>query len=246
MRVYKDPTVLKAMVLKAGPSKGAAVPRVVNTDDNLVCRFCKESGHILSNCPKIAAQTCSICQGKGHGARFCPQQAGGPSTMPKKEEKKASAKRAKAKKSKKRTDSSDEDSSRVTYSYMARAKRGAPVEEEEGESSKKPEKTQKTAKKNKAKRTLDPEVVELFRRLPVPLELIAKHGASFESQAKRAVKEVYDGGHSHRKKINPARMAALLSHAMIVSGVLANKVKCNHLIIDSGSSITSLDINTTR
>ena len=43
-RVHKDPMVLKAMVFKAGPSKGAAVPRVVNTDDNLALYQCTGRG----------------------------------------------------------------------------------------------------------------------------------------------------------------------------------------------------------
>ena len=110
---------------------------------------------------------------------------------------------------------------------MAQTRKRKIGEEPAEEQAKKPEKVKKTAKKNRAKKTLDPEVVELFRKLSVPLELVAKHGASFESQAKRAVKEVYDGGRTHRKNVNPLRAAGMLSHTMTVSGIFAKKFKCN-------------------
>ena len=39
--------------------------------------------------------------------------------------------------------------------------------------------------------------------MAVPLELVVRHGASFEAQAKRAIKKVYAEGQEHRKNINP-------------------------------------------
>ena len=143
---------------------------------------------------------CYTCGKEGHGARFCPDQAG--SSTSGKQEKKGSAKKASAKKSKKQEEGESKEEEapcskgkkkRVLHSYMGRAKRPAPDEEP----AKKPKKVKKTAKKSRAKRMLDPKVVDLFCKLPVPLELIAKHGAAFKLQAKRAVKEVYDGGHTH-------------------------------------------------
>ena len=78
----------------------------------------------------------------------------------------------------------------------------------------------RTRAKIPAKGTVDQEVVALFKSLPVPLELVVRHGAAFESQAKRAIKQVYDEGKNYRKRKNPALASSKLSHPLTVSGVV--------------------------
>ena len=108
----------------------------------------------------------------------------------------------------------------------------------------------KTAAKAIAKRSLDREVVEMFRKMPVPLELVVHHGASFEAQAKRAIKKVYSEGREYRKRVNPLvnehpDVGMKLSHALVVSGMLG-EIPCERLIIDPGCSVSMIDVNTAR
>jgi hypothetical protein len=114
------------------------------------------------------------------------------------------------------------------------------------------EKKAKTRVKNVAKKTVDSEIVEMFKKMPVPLELVVRHGASFEAQAKRAIKKVYAEGREYRRRVNPLvnvksslDMDVKLSHAMVVSGMLG-KIPCERLVIDPGCSISMIDIRTAR
>src|SRR3954469_4554530 len=108
----------------------------------------------------------------------------------------------------------------------------------------------KTAAKTIARRSVDHEVVEMFKKMPVPLELVVRHGASFEAQAKMAIKKVYAEGREYRKKVNPlvniqTNLDVKLSHAMVVSGMLG-KIPCERLVIDPGCSVSMIDIRTAR
>src|SRR5205823_672967 len=86
----------------------------------------------------------------------------------------------------------------------------------------------------------------LFKNMPVPLNLVVKHGASFEVQARKAIKKVYDQGRDYRKHVNPVMMLnAKFSHAMVVKGFLG-KIPCTRLVIDPGNSISMIDVNTAR
>ena len=86
--------------------------------------------------------------------------------------------------------------------------------------------------------------------MSVPLELVVHHGAGFEAQAKRAIKKVYSEGWDYRKNVNlllneRIRVAptSKFSHALVVSGHLG-KIPCEQLVIDPGSSILMIDIQT--
>lgn len=247
-RVYHDPAVVKAKVLKSMAKKE---PNKAWTDNGPICFTCKEVGHMTKNCPKKPTFRCYVCGEEGHGARSCPKAAEAPTAEQKEEKKKVSTKKAtakkveKAKKSKKKRNDSSDDEDEIITSYMARLKRKT-LDAMDEDPAKKPEKVKKMTKRNVARKLLDPEVVNLFRKMPVPLELIAKHGASFESQAKRAMKEVYDEGRSHRKKVNPLRVPSQLSHALTIAGVFAKKVNCERLVIDPGCSVSMLDVNLAR
>jgi hypothetical protein len=147
-RVHKDPKILKSMVLKANTNVSTSVSKskdvVAKTmpTEILGCRFCKEPGHGISNCPKIAAQICVSCGTKGHGARFCPKKPIGVLSEAKEEEKRASAKKSTAKEVE---ETEEEGDLGVTYSYMSRAKRKTTMEDVEMTSV--PEKIKKMTKK---------------------------------------------------------------------------------------------------
>ena len=220
-------------------------------------------------CPKKPAFKCFVCGEEGHGARTCPKNMGvgeasgsgsgsGSRDKGKGKEVNVSAKKSKAvkepkkpkkvkksKRSKRYESSDDESEDEIITAYMAKVKRKqADAMEEDGEPSK-PEKAKKTTKKTRAKKTLDLEVVNLFRQMPIPLGVIARHGASFESMAKRAIREVYLEGRDHRKRVNPAKASGKLSHALMVPGTFAG-IKCNRLVIDPGSSVSTVDVNLAR
>src|SRR4051812_6930994 len=92
----------------------------------------------------------------------------------------------------------------------------------------------------------------MFRRMAVPLELMVRHGALFKAQAKRAIKKVYSEGWEYRRNINSVNNPGFkmvptvkFSHALVVSGHLG-KIPCEHLVIDTGSSISMINIQTAR
>ena len=272
--MYQDPAMVKVKILKSMVKKEerdtTTVARerasglVTYSREGPTCFFCKETGHISRTCPKKPAYKCYVCGEEGHGARACPKNmamgepsgsGSGPKDKGKDKEVTVSAKKSKAvkadkkakkvKKATKKHVSDDDDSDdEVITAYMARLKRKQNTTmEEDGPSQ--PEKAKKTTKKTRAKKTLDPEVVQLFRQMQVPLGLVAKHGASFESMAKRAVREVYLEGRDHRKRVNPAKASGKLSHALMVSGTFAG-IKCSKLIIDPGSSVSTVDVSLAR
>lgn len=265
--IYKNPALVKAKILKSMVSKGTS-DTAAAAREGPTCFTCKEVGHMSRACPKKPAFKCFVCGEEGHGARNCPKgtmgeasgsgSGSGSKDKGKGKEVKASAKKSKAvkeskkpkkvkksKRSKRYASSDDESEDEVITAYMARAKRKQVDDmEEDGEPSK-PEKVKKTAKKTRAKKTLDPEVVHLFRKMQVPLEMVAKHGASFESMAKRAIREVYLEGKAHRKRVNPVSASAKLSHALMVPGTFAG-IKCSRLVIDPGSSVSTVDVNLAR
>ncbi|TMC14077.1 MAG: hypothetical protein E6J34_24045, partial [Chloroflexi bacterium] len=107
-------------------------------------------------------------------------------------------------------------------------------------------KKNRTKTKLRAIRTVDQDIVSLFKTLPVPLELVVRHGASFETQAKKAIKQVYANGKEYRKRVNPILNASAgLSHALMVKGWVAG-IPCDRLIIDPGNSVSMDDVNTPR
>lgn len=258
-RVYTDPAVIKAKVLKSMVVKeGGSTP----TNEGPTCYHCKERGHVSKNCPKKPAFKCYVCGEEGHGAKMCPKGVNGnaaststsAASEPKekdKEKKKVSAKQAKVKKSKKhrRRDASseeDEDSDEIVTAFMARpSKRKQPEVMVETDGPERVEKVKKTSKRNRARKTMDPDVVSLFRDMQVPLNLVVRHGAAFEAMAKRALKEVYDEGRAHRKKLNPIMLSSKLSHALTIHGTFAD-VPCERLIIDPGCTVSMLDVNLAR
>jgi hypothetical protein len=77
---------------------------------------------------------------------------------------------------------------------------------------------------------------------------VVKHGASFQTQAKGAIKKVYEGGKEYRKRVNPTietPLEAKFSHAMTVSGMLGD-IPCSRLVIDPGNSVSMIDVRTAR
>ena len=78
--LYKDPSILKAKVLKAGTIKGKEPSRSSTSSGSNSevpeCQFCKEKGHVIANCLKVAAQICRTCGEKSHDPRFCPRLQG--------------------------------------------------------------------------------------------------------------------------------------------------------------------------
>lgn len=119
----------------------------------------------------------------------------------------------------------------------------------------KPAKTPKpkvTKVKNTIEKPIDEEVIAAIRQMTVPLGLVVRHGAAFESQAKRAIKKVYSEGRDYRKNITPiakvktpTTSTAKFSHALVVSGYLG-KIPCERLVIDPGCSISMIDVRTAR
>ena len=51
----------------------------------------------------------------------------------------------------------------------------------------------KSSKKINVK-IVDTDVVNFFKELKIPFQLVARHGMSLESQAKRVIKLIYDEG----------------------------------------------------
>ena len=119
--------------------------------------------------------------------------------------------------------SSDTDSTSDTVvikSYQARrsSRRGALVAEkrkaeedvivvEQGAPSKK--KT-KQSPARRPPRPVDPGVVEFIRQTKFPLDVVARHGASIGSQAKRAIKQIWDEERVSKRKKKTAAKA--ISH----------------------------------
>ena len=265
--MYDDPAVVKAKILKSMAKKGTST--TASSSEGPTCFVCKEVGHMSRACPKKPVFKCFVCDEEGHGARTCPKgmavgeasgsgSGSGARDKGKGKEVNASAKKSKVvkepkkpkrvKKSKrsKKYASSDEDSDdEIITAYMARVKRKQVDAMEEDGGPSKAEKAKKTTKKTRAKKTLDPEVVHLFRKMQVPLDMVARHGASFESMAKRAIREVYLEGKSHRNRVNPVMASSKLSHALVVPGTFAG-IKCSKLVIDPGSSVSTVDVNLAR
>jgi hypothetical protein len=108
-------------------------------------------------------------------------------------------------------------------------------------------KKKKTSKRNTA---LDTELIHYFESMSVPLKLMARHGAHFEVEAKKAIRKVYNDGRNYRKETNPLKktkqtIASRLSHALVVSGMLGT-IPCERLVIDPGASISMIDVATAR
>ena len=43
-------------------------------DGSVTCNYCKKEGHVVRDCPTIAAFQCYKCGQKGHQAKRCPQK----------------------------------------------------------------------------------------------------------------------------------------------------------------------------
>ncbi len=245
-RVEKDTATLRSLILKAEPGKRK--PR-----DTLTCDYCKRDGHTREYCRTLKARSpsesapaakralsCYRCGREGYIARYCsetPLTDSKPSTKSETEktEKKASARRAKIE---------EEEEDPVSTSYMAKTSKKREFAEDPIEVVIKSKK-KRTKKALRPRKTVDKEVLELFKRVNVPLELVAQHGAGFATQSKNAIREIYQKGREYRKGYHPIPMNANLSHALVVKGKLGN-IPCDRLVIDPGSSVSIIDIQTAR
>lgn len=272
-QVYRDPATVKAEIIKKfrvtterKPTSGG----ISSSSSSSACSFCKKAGHSYRECDELKSRRdkagrpgassstrenveCWHCFQKGHYSTDCPKKA---ESSTSRDKKKVSSKKATAKKRKpKKEESSDEEDEGVLYSYAAkkvpikvfmakRKKDSEPsVEVEAGPSSK--GKKKKTAKRNPAAKTPDPDLVAFVRKWEIPLELTARHGAMLGTQTKRAIQAVYQMGKDYRKAKHPVVAPGHLSHAMVVVGRLGS-VKCEKLVIDPGSTTTILDIQKAR
>ena len=261
-RVYTDQAKLKSIILKttvktkaaqgvAGPS-GSSGPS---------CAYCKEAGHHISECKRREANNtrvtggrptleCWYCSEKGHISSQCPRHINGdpPVSKEKSTETKVSAKKVKVSFLEEESDS--ESDNEVVYAFKASAARVAKRKSSDEPMRDAPRtrsetKKTKTAKRNVAIKSVDPEVLKFFKETKIPFELVARHGASLESQAKRAIKVLYGNGKEYRKQLNPLVADGKLSHALIVAGKLG-KTPCLKLVIDPGCSSSILDVNKAR
>jgi len=89
---------------------------------------------------------------------------------------------------------------------------------------------------------VDPAVIDWVRKIDIPLELVAKHGAMLEVQSKRAIKYVWKEKRYLRKvaKEQPQVAPVYISHAMVVQGKIKDKIFSN-IIIDPGASKSLMD-----
>ena len=55
-------------------------------------------------------------------------------------------------------------------------------------------KKRKSGKKSNCQKPLNPEVVEFYKKVNVPLDLVTRHGAGFKAQSKRAIRTIYKDG----------------------------------------------------
>ncbi len=260
-RVEKDKGQLKALILKAEPGKKGETPthsepKVPSSSSpapkKFLCFKCGKEGHMARSCPEATTseKTETVAEKK-------PDEA-----KDEKKEKKASAKKAEAtldsataymvkafprEKDPEQQSEFENPGNESFAAYMANGKR---KKEKEKEPIVEVPKKAKTAAKTIARRSVDHEVVEMFKKMPVPLELVVRHGASFEAQAKMAIKKVYAEGREYRKKVNPlvniqTNLDVKLSHAMVVAGTLG-KIPCERLVIDPGCSVSMIDVRTAR
>jgi len=258
-RVEKDKGQLKALILKAEPGKKGETPthsepKVPSSSSpapkKFLCFKCGKEGHMARSCPEATTseKTETVAEKK-------PDEA-----KDEKKEKKASAKKAEAtldsataymvkafprEKDPEQQKEFENPGNESFAAYMANGKR-----KKEKEPIVEVPKKAKTAAKTIARRSVDHEVVEMFKKMPVPLELVVRHGASFEAQAKMAIKKVYAEGREYRKKVNPlvniqTNLDVKLSHAMVVAGTLG-KIPCERLVIDPGCSVSMIDVRTAR
>lgn len=206
---------------------------------------------------------CYNCGKEGHMARDC--KASKPGDSSKKSDDKTSAKKTKTTKSpmsKKPDDPSTSYMAKASKrdcasSQMAKTRKQSELDKDgDFQFDFEPPKSsrRKTRVKNLAEKTVDQEVVATIRNMPIPLGLVVRHGASFESQAKKAIKQVYAEGRNYRKNLNPLAKTVFppsssskFSHALVVSGYLGKeRIPCERLVIDPGCSISMIDVRTAR
>jgi hypothetical protein len=233
-KVYTDPVKIKSLVMKATRKR-----------DMPTCGKCGRKGHTTERCYANTNYNananfnnnvnttieCFSCGERGHIRRDCPRRNGT-----------VAAKQGKVYQVSVESEDEDEDEEKaeISYAYKASSFRAEKRKAEDDDKERK-----KSSKKTNVK-TVDTDVVNFFKELKIPFQLVARHGASLESQAKRAIKLMYDEGRERRKtKTNPIITTANLSHALIVEGKL-DKTLCRKLVIDPGCSISLLDVNKAR
>jgi hypothetical protein len=246
-KLYNDPTKVKAQVLKATSAK---------TSSSAVDRE-RSKPKAPSGGTRLGRDECAYCHKQGHWKRECPERKNRsfesdnkapttPSSTP------TPARRVKAKVKAESSSSSSshsesetsEDDRRILKTYQVKSKKiskalaGKRNRMDENDDTDPVGTKKKRAGGPRTKKLADPRVVEFIRNTSFPLSIVARHGADLGNEAKRAINEIWAKERQAKKEAKgKSRASAMLSHALVVSGVI-NRTPCTNLVIDPGASTT--------
>jgi len=208
-----------------------------------------------ASAPVRPVDECAFCRKKGHWKKDCPELGKRRAEDAKQDSTYTPAKRSKAVRTSVSLSSSSEEQdtdwdsgTEVLRTFQARRTNQRKADALAAEKRKAEEdvivvdvgpskKKAKASPPKRERRSADPAVVEFVCQTRFPRDVVARHGVLLGSQAKQAIKQIWDEEQEAKRKKKKSTAKAHLSHALVVSRRL-NGVPCDNLVIDPGASTT--------